>query len=76
MTIRGYAGTGKSLCVGKILKAAYGLGEGVSTPILVGDVWACAPTHQAKNILTKAFQEIDAPVNEVATSHSLLGLRP
>ena len=75
-TIRGYAGAGKSLCVGEILKAAYGLGEGVSTPILVGDVWACAPTHQAKNILAKAFQEIDAPVNEVATSHSLLGLLP
>ncbi|MEO0373397.1 MAG: AAA family ATPase [Cyanobacteria bacterium P01_A01_bin.17] len=71
--IHGFAGTGKTFAVKYILQSAYGLVDG-SQPVLVGDTWACAPTHQAKGVLKNALK--GAPIKEVVTAHSLLGLRP
>jgi hypothetical protein len=44
--------------------------------ILVGDVWATAPTHQAKKVLEKASKGTGAGISDFLTSHSFFGLRP
>ena len=66
--LRGYAGSGKTFLLKYALQQAWDRG------LIVGNVWCCAPTHQAKKVLCEAMA--GCPVNEVVTAHSLLGLRP
>jgi hypothetical protein len=70
MALHGFAGAGKSFVVNHLLAMARQSG------ILVGDVWATAPTHQAKKILEKASSGTGAGISQFMTSHSFFGLRP
>ena len=70
MALHGYAGSGKSFTVNHLLAMARQSG------LLVGDIWATAPTHQAKKILEQASRGTGSGITEFMTSHSFFGLRP
>ncbi|MEM9263912.1 MAG: AAA family ATPase [Cyanobacteria bacterium P01_F01_bin.13] len=66
--VSGYAGSGKSWVT------KYAVNAAIQRKLLNGDIWACAPTHQAKRVLEESLG--GSSVHEVSTLHSVLGLRP
>lgn len=74
--LRGYAGTGKSFSVQRIIKSLQEIHSktrfGKQIPL---DVALCAPTHKARHVLDAMAQGADLKV-DVSTLHSLLHLMP
>jgi exodeoxyribonuclease-5 len=64
--LRGYAGTGKTFCAQRIIKALQPNGK----------VAICAPTHKAVHVLRRMAQEYDLKDVYIATLHSLLHIMP
>ena len=64
--LRGYAGTGKSFCAQRIIKALQPNGK----------IAICAPTHKAVHVLRRMAQEYDLQNVHITTLHSLLHVMP
>ncbi|MRW41151.1 AAA family ATPase, partial [Staphylococcus aureus] len=64
--LRGYAGTGKSFCAQRIIKALQSHGK----------IAICAPTHKAVHVLRRMAQEYDLQNVHITTLHSLLHVMP
>jgi len=64
--LRGYAGTGKSFCAQRIIKALQPSGK----------IAICAPTHKAVHVLRRMAQEYELKNVHIATLHSLLHVMP
>ena len=64
--LRGYAGTGKTFCAQRIIKALQPSGK----------VAICAPTHKAVHILRRMAQEYELKNVHITTLHSLLHVMP
>lgn len=64
--LRGYAGTGKTFCAQRIIKALQPSGK----------IAICAPTHKAVHILRRMAQEYKLENVYITTLHSLLHVMP
>ena len=64
--LRGYAGTGKTYCVQRIIKALQSDNR----------IAICAPTHKAVHVLRRMAQEYDLNNVHTTTLHSLLHVMP
>lgn len=63
-TLTGYAGTGKTYLAGQLIRDMVGEGD---------DVYVCAPTHKAVQVLRRQMKEVGNIYT--GTIHSFLGLR-
>ena len=64
--LRGYAGTGKTFCAQRIIKALQPKGK----------IAICAPTHKAVHVLRRMAQEYELNNVYITTLHSLLHVMP
>ncbi|MGI2906950.1 ATP-dependent DNA helicase [Tolypothrix sp. VBCCA 56010] len=64
--LRGYAGTGKTFCAQRIIKALQPIGK----------IAICAPTHKAVHVLRRMAQEYNLQNVYITTLHSLLHVMP
>jgi len=71
MRVTGYAGTGKTTVAKYLILLADHLGILDASD---GEIWGCGPTHQACSVLEESLDGVG--VAQVATAHSILGLRP
>ncbi len=66
ITLEGFAGTGKTTVVTKLVSA---IGRAKAVALT-------APMHKAKNVLSRMAYECSAPVADIRTIYSMLGLKP
>jgi len=66
ITVKGHAGTGKSTIITKMVNEV-GRRKAIALT---------APMHKAKNVLNRMAHECSAPVADIRTIYSMLGLKP
>lgn len=66
--LRGYAGTGKTYCIQKVIKSLQQLNSKIKIAV-------CAPTHRAVHVLQEMALHAGLKV-DITTLHSLLHVMP